>query len=192
MSKSTTLFLVASTLLGSVVGLAFADIEGSKHDFRAQREGEADLCLPCHTAHETTAPAAIPLWNPSADPQQRYVLYGGAAGTLDRGSLMCLSCHDGSTANDTIGGVQWQDTRAQRIVGMGHDLSQDHPVGVAYPQNRAGYKPKAKVESDGVIPLPAGNVGCTSCHDAHSPLNDRYMLVKSNDRSRLCLSCHEK
>ena len=192
MNKHPAVPLVALTVLGSLACLASAEIEGSKHDFRAQREGEADLCLPCHTAHETTAPAAIPLWNPSADPQQRYALYGGQAGTLDRGSLMCLSCHDGSTANDTIGGVQWTETRAQKIVGKGHDLSQDHPVGVDYPGNRKGYRPKEQVESDGAILLPAGKVGCTSCHDAHSPLNDRYMLVKPNDRSRLCLSCHEK
>jgi predicted CXXCH cytochrome family protein len=191
-SRIRAIIAAAGLATAGFTGLALAEIEGSKHDFRLRREGEADLCLPCHTAHPATAPAAIPLWNPSADPRQQYVLYGGTRGTLDEHSLMCLSCHDGSTAKDTIGGVKVERGIGKPIVSRGHDLSKDHPIGVPYPRSAKDYKPKERVVADGAIRLPNDTVGCTSCHNAHSPLQDKYMLVKSNARSALCLSCHTK
>lgn len=192
MGKYISFVVLSFGLTGVFARAVLSEIEGSKHDFRLQREGEADLCLPCHTAHKATAPAAIPLWNPSADPKQQYILYGGQPGTPGEGSLLCLNCHDGSTAKDTIGGVKVEKDIDKRLVGKGHDLSKDHPIGVTYPRNREGYKPREQVETDGAVKLPNGKVECASCHDAHNPLKDRYMLVKSNAGSALCLSCHLK
>ncbi|MBN4058944.1 cytochrome c3 family protein [bacterium AH-315-J04] len=40
--------------------------------------------------------------------------------------------------------------------------------------------------------MPNGRVECTSCHDPHNQSGAPYMLVKSNARSALCLTCHKK
>jgi predicted CXXCH cytochrome family protein len=38
--------------------------------------------------------------------------------------------------------------------------------------------------------LPGGRIQCVTCHDPHNSGRHEGMLVKSNRRSRLCLSCH--
>jgi len=43
---------------------------------------------------------------------------------------------------------------------------------------------------DDRIRLPGGEVSCRSCHSLYSPHEGH--LVIPNDRSRLCLSCHDE
>jgi predicted CXXCH cytochrome family protein len=67
----------------------------------------------------------------------------------------------------------------------------DHPIGVPIPQDRREYRSSAMVAASG-IPLPEGRVECVSCHDPHNQQGLDDLLVKSNRRSALCLTCHLK
>jgi len=101
---------------------------------------------------------------------------------LDPYSRQCMSCHieNGSAIAMKI------DTRG--IVRHSSGKS-NHPVGMAYGQvvgtelyrNRSELKPQ--------IFLPGGKVGCVSCHQGYS--QQHGALVMSNDRSALCLECHD-
>ncbi len=68
----------------------------------------------------------------------------------------------------------------------------DHPIGVSYPAGRRGFRPMAFVQAEGKIRLPQGRIECVSCHDPHNASGAAKMLVMSNRRSALCLSCHIK
>ncbi|NDY41415.1 hypothetical protein G3N55_00925 [Dissulfurirhabdus thermomarina] len=107
---------------------------------------------------------------------------------LDRASAACLTCHDGSISPDTgnvrIGSGIWRH-------GPPPGRSVSHPVGVDYRPGRrraAALRPRAALPA--YIRLPGGRVECLTCHDLYSR-ND-HLLVVSNERSRLCLTCHEK
>ncbi|NOX97089.1 MAG: hypothetical protein GXO98_03305 [Nitrospirae bacterium] len=96
---------------------------------------------------------------------------------LDSFSRECLSCHDGTISKMPSVSVRegiWK-----------HGVSLSHPIGVRYPRDGdfRAYLPKK-------IRLFDGKVGCLSCHDPYA--KERNLLVMSNRRSRLCLSCHNK
>lgn len=150
---------------------------GSAHDFSRGDAHPRDLCLPCHAAH---LPDRGPAWN----------AYTADGMELDRGSLLCMSCHDGVVASDVF--TSSHATRLASQVGasqLGFGGLQGHPVGIDFPTGRATYHPPAAVRQQGV-PLPDGRVQCSSCHDPHNVQRLPGMLVTSNERSRLCLSCH--
>ncbi len=107
-------------------------------------------------------------------------------------SLICLSCHNGTVATSTM------STGHALLSGerFGLDLSddftfRDHPIGVPYPNDPREYHPQSFVEKKG-IPLPDGRLECISCHDPHDQQRIDAMLVMSNRRSALCLTCHKK
>ncbi|MCK6457879.1 MAG: cytochrome c3 family protein [Phycisphaerae bacterium] len=166
---------------------------GSKHDFYGPMAPLAQRCAPCHAQPR---PASVTfLWDPpfergerleSAQPEQR----------IADSTALCLSCHDGTIASEIVGGGD----DASFFASDAHvNPRRDHPVGVPYPPRgraadrlRREYVPIAKLQSEGVIRLPAGRVECVSCHDPHNALGVGDMLVKSDRRSALCLSCHVK
>jgi len=106
---------------------------------------------------------------------------GGSPGGIDAESTSCLSCHDGTVAADGgAAGTHSVDSQA------------GHPIG---PQARS--RPHAG--RDGMQFVSAGSrdarirlfdqaVGCGSCHSVYSKVDK--LLVMSNLKSRLCLSCH--
>ncbi|MBS0196176.1 MAG: hypothetical protein JSR77_05405 [Planctomycetes bacterium] len=112
--------------------------------------------------------------------------FGTTGGTsFDSETKTCVSCHDGTIAKDAGGH------------NLGSELSirgtADHPMGTPYRS-----KP-ASAESDEIRLVPMGaldrrvrlfnkSVGCGSCHSVYSGREN--LLVKSNVRSALCLSCH--
>jgi predicted CXXCH cytochrome family protein len=107
---------------------------------------------------------------------------------------MCLRCHDGTIARDTIGGVaqaQFPNAQHPAFSTASHGAT-DHPVGVKYPQSDRGYRPLIVVRSRGAFSIPDGVIQCASCHDPHNTADHDYMLVVSNERSNLCLTCHNK
>ena len=59
---------VALTIVG---GLAWADIEGSKHDFSDEAWTEGDPCAACHAPDRDEPPEGAPLWNSAADLTRR-------------------------------------------------------------------------------------------------------------------------
>ena len=129
----------------------------------------SEICVFCHTPHHTnTANGLKPLWNRGA--VGTYTAYGTTLGgttiaNVDIGStsLACLSCHDGITTFDnlvnapgkglvTAGGADrgWSfndlgavvsDFMTSSRLNIGQNLSNDHPVSVAYNATVAGLRP---------------------------------------------------
>ncbi len=111
----------------------------------------------------------------------------------------CAACHpDGGT----VPPLWWQ---------IGPDMSNDHPVSMAYPPNYAGWADDFYPAPNAVtgwtdIKLYKGRVECPSCHNPHNPgeivyVDDSYPAVPIKyapflrvtlDGSTLCLTCHKK
>lgn len=106
-----------------------------------------------------------------------------APARLDDESLSCMSCHDGATAVDvgSHSGMSGAPAIGPR----------EHPIGVAYPTSAIGdgeHRLVAPQRLDERIRLFDQAIGCGSCHSIYSGQDN--LLVMSNQRSRLCLSCH--
>ena len=177
-----------------VAGWAWGGLEGSKHDFSNEAWSDGDLCAACHAPHRDTAPKAAPLWDPNADLDRTFGTLGDEDAAPGSGTLMCLRCHDGTIARDTLGGAKrerFTNKQHTALSTASHDRT-DHPVSVRYPDLKKGYRPVTSVISVGTVPLPDGFVECISCHDPHNSSGADHMLVMSNERSALCLTCHRK
>jgi predicted CXXCH cytochrome family protein len=186
---------------------ALAGIANTKHNLSVSGPGpvkattEPQICVFCHTPHNA-APAA-PLWNRN-NPGGVYTPYSSSTSLARPGqpsgaSLLCLSCHDGTTA---LGSVLNRST----AIGMtsatlpagnsdlGTDLSDDHPISFAYTSALAAARGEladpatltGKVKLD-----PGGQMQCTSCHDAHDDSNGKFLVLPTRG-AILCLSCHTK
>ncbi|MBF0285752.1 MAG: hypothetical protein HQL51_14970 [Magnetococcales bacterium] len=125
----------------------------------------------------------------------------------------CLACHSSEAGFLGAGAADF------RIANIGTDLTNDHPVGIAFPQNRVGkdfVDPDVKSSklafydsnSDGkaskmeVRYYSTGSVyrvECASCHDPHGvPKNGSsgtlipmFLRVDNTNSSGLCLTCHD-
>jgi len=163
------------------------------HDFAKLTGRDEDTCSACHVPHVQIG--GEDLSNKGAGDLFKIARQRPALAT-DRytpgpTSMICLTCHNGSVAVSTVGtahamrdgsGGAWSPAFATR----------DHPIGVPYPDRQKGFRMKARVEAAGKIKLPEGRVECISCHDQHEEEGWPHLLVMSNKRSALCLSCHEK
>lgn len=207
---------------------------GSPHNFSDQswnpyvdagRGGQ--ICQPCHTPHNALA-AIIPLWNHDISAAAGYSMYTkeGATTSLqgltapDGTSLLCLSCHDGSVALGSFGGLTgatfigagytWTTSGLPANSGalFGKDLTNDHPIsitmGTSASRPLSGYTSTftsigvygatTKMLStwlDNASTPGVGKVQCTSCHGPHSN-GTGYQLKQSNQGSAICISCHKK
>ena len=183
--------VVTVTILG---GWALGGIEGSKHDFSNEAWSGGNPCSVCHAAQSEEPAAEAPLWDENADLNRTFgtpLIQSKRAGT---GTTICLRCHDGTIARDTIAGAQRERFVNKENPGLftaGHDKS-EHPVGVDYPQHDKAYRPVISVIAKGTVSLPGGKVECVSCHDPHDMTGLDHMLVAGNARSNLCLTCHRK
>lgn len=169
-----------------------AGIEGSKHDFSHADWSKDNACGACHSPHRESPPKAAPLWDQDADLSRTF---GTPISQLaGQGTLICLRCHDGTVARDTLSAVAGDNKRRihrSSLFDLGHGNG-DHPVGIRYPSIDKGFHPTNKVIAGGAVVLPDGKVECISCHDPHNTSGEKYMLVTSNKRSALCLTCHKK
>jgi len=132
-------------------------------------------------------------------------------------TLACLSCHDGVSAMNSVinapgsGLVNPVDGTligtpndgrtmydfAFLAVGLGGDLTDDHPLSIEYIPGRASLKPLDTILTNSFGAnkisdlLRNGKVECVSCHDPHGTGNPRYLRT-NNTQSALCLNCHDK
>jgi len=188
--------MVVSLVLGLTILAALGDdgIQGSKHNFSKQEWSGGDACAACHGT-ETEPPKAAPLWDANADLNRTFGVSLARTKQAGLGSTMCLRCHDGTIARDTVAAANQKSRFSNQdhpgLFGAGHGTS-EHPVGVEYPRVDEDFRPAAIVISEGAVTLPGGKVECISCHDPHAMSGQPYMLVKSNAKSALCLTCHQK
>jgi predicted CXXCH cytochrome family protein len=139
------------------------------------------LCADCHDAKAGTgsshaAAGAMPA-HLASDPEGSLT-----TGMIDRESASCLSCHDGAAASD-----KGAPTPEPHSI----DAEESHPIGLAFrvPRDPAERDRLVSPRSlDDRIRLFNQTVGCGSCHSAYSRADK--LLVMSNLKSRLCLSCH--
>jgi predicted CXXCH cytochrome family protein len=190
----------------------FAVITGSAHDFSGYGWSGGEICAPCHTPHNAITPQLVPLWNhtSAAGPWSQYVDTG--TGTLDATvnqpagvSRACLSCHDGSVALDSFGGVVGSVMigTINANADFGTDLTNDHPISFTYNT--------ALATADGELHDPvtansglggtiqndmlfSDSLECASCHDVHNTaaVAGTPLLRITNAASALCLTCHDK
>jgi len=163
---------------------------------------ESEICIFCHTPHNSLP--SSPLWNKD-DPGYTYTLYHSSTiqavpGQPDGSSILCLSCHDGTTALgnvlsrmadiDFAGGITSIPTGK---TNMTTDLADDHPISFDYTTGLAAADGQMK-DPTAILPpvaLENGRMQCTSCHDPHRNLTNDFLLVTSQ-YSELCFSCHNR
>ncbi len=163
---------------------------GSKHDFTEGGQDGRNMCLPCHTPHVTEPP--VPRLDRRASFVQPLRPFRTGKVELDGWSLLCLGCHDGTTAPDVYTTAH-ATTVADQLgnARLGTTGLRSHPVGILYPPPSKDFNPRSVVEAAG-LPLPGGRIQCGTCHDAHNTYDYAGMLKVSNERSRLCLTCHRR
>ena len=183
-------------------------IINSVHNLSATGPGEvratteSEICIFCHTPHNSLP--SSPLWN-KEDPGYAYILYHSSTaeavpGQPDGASILCLSCHDGTTALGSVlsrstdigfsGGVT---TLPPGRSNFSTDLTNDHPVSFDYTTGLAAADGQLK-DPTAIIPpvsLHNGRMQCTSCHDPHRNLTNDFLLL-TNQNSELCFSCHNR
>lgn len=177
------------------VNLAASGVIGSKHDFSARTGRVSDACGACHVPHlQAVKPTQrdgnqsllelFRIGNQRDVPQP-------SRGAPGASSLICLSCHNGTVASSTIGTAHAMVAAHRDGFVLGDFAVRDHPIGISYPSTAKGYHPVARVRNLG-LRLPDDRVECISCHDPHNARGIPKMLAMSNQRSALCLACHDK
>lgn len=217
--KKTLVAAVALAFVLLSAGAALAAITGSPHDMRTHITGEAqgydEVCVYCHTPHSSAMTAQ--LWNRTNGTLLAFTPYTSSTldatvdGTLGAGSLLCMSCHDGTLAVDSLynapkygnsannisGGVALNGSKM--IVGSAKfdaDMTNDHPIGFTYPADGVdvGLVLIGTVQGSTYVRLTGASedqLECASCHDAHNTTYPPF-LRSTNQGSQLCLRCHIK
>lgn len=216
-SKHTCRFLIAigaSALFSSQASAG--TITGSAHDFTSKAWSGGRICVACHTPHKSdTSVAAAPLWNHS-NSSASYTLYSSptlkATITQPGGSSkLCLSCHDGTVAVNSFGGVTGT-TMISAANNLGTNLKSSHPIGFTYNTTLAtsngslhdpttknvtiGSGTQTKTGSINSVLLYGGQMECGSCHDVHNTFTvggaGTGLVKVDQSGSKICLSCHNK
>ena len=156
-------------------------------------------CKYCHVIENESSDSKDLVWQESLN--NNYIPYSSS--TLDANvaqplgsSKLCLSCHDGTYAFDDAG-----NHAINSYQKLGADLRGSHPVSFKYDSflsmKDIGLRDPSSspsglggtIHSDMLI---NGKLECISCHDIHGMTGIKNYLVKSNYKSNLCLTCHDK
>lgn len=212
--------VAAIVFLTIAVTCAFGEILGSKHDFSAHGWSKGQVCLVCHTPHNANqGVSSAPLWNHKITGETNFTLYDSESMDQVTGqpkgiSRLCLSCHDGTVALDSIGSKIGTTKILPGQQGyIGTDLSDDHPISITwthqtiipyeydeqcfYCHDSIGENPEKFrlpfYSYDGGVNY---NVECSSCHDPHNKGDGTqgpdYMLRTKIGNSFLCTQCHKR
>lgn len=205
-SRIAALLLLTGALLLAVAP-AHAVLATTKHNLSVSGPGtvratsETQTCVFCHAPHNASPNA--PLWN-RRNPGSSYTPYSSSTALANAGqptgsSLTCLSCHDGTIAlGEVLSRAKAIDMAGGATMPIGNsnlgtDLSDDHPVSIAYTSLLAAAHDGELADPStltGKVKLDAsGQLQCTSCHDPHDDSNGKF-LVMSNQSSALCQACH--
>ena len=195
------------TAVAGLAATASGQIVGSAHDFSSMAWSGGEICKPCHTPH--FAISGLPrLWNHTLT-TANYTLHEGtgtAEDDFDVQSRLCLSCHDGTVALDSFGGMTGSSFISPGK-NLGTDLTDDHPVGsqAEYPPDPAPSWWSGAYRDSSTFPSQvrlkdwvntSGDVrkvvSCQTCHNPHNRGNYNAMTQISNSASALCLTCHIK
>ncbi len=232
------LLVVVAVMAVMTAGVAMAAISGTAHDLSDQGASPTtEICVFCHTPHGTNVGQG-PIWNRSTANADPYVMYDIVSSNTDSNpsgisasSKACMTCHDGATALNALMNNPGLANAAVTPSGdlslsngniggaSGRDLSNDHPIAVAYDgagatsaDNKASLNPLTDINAayvtvkiystDGVTGSVRGAtnnatlIQCESCHDVHGA-DSAFGVVPSflrvwNSDSALCLTCHDK
>ena len=210
MKNFSKLAITAAMLVSGSAFAATTTISGTGHDLSQSGSGGAStgdngqMCVYCHTPHGGAT--STPLWNRNAYAKNDYTLYTSPTIDMTIGqpgadSLICLGCHDGITAMDSIvnepnKGWSTATTRTMSSTVSGYigvDLKSEHPVGVTYDTTTDGdqaFKALNTATANGVT-FYSTKVECASCHQVHTYDNMPFLRT-TNDNSNLCFACHNK
>lgn len=158
------------------------DVHGTRPGLIRSALHGKELCLACHTAafFNGMKDAGVSLQQSGhAIPD---MAQEDKSTDIDALSLQCMGCHSGQT---DAGGIR---VGRNGIVRHASGAA-NHPIGVPYPslsRNRE-FRPKSMLPK--AIWLPDGKLSCVSCHQPYK--KEHGQLVMPNDKSSLCLQCHE-
>ena len=158
------------------------------------------VCLPCHTPHNALLYGSDNvLWNHAAT-GETFVMYYSTTGQPEGPSKLCLGCHDGVTAVDNYGGNGGTGKVITGAAALDADLSNDHPIGIAYPTTRPSEYNDPSTFAPGINNGPGvrlveinsvDRVECTSCHEPHNNGLGTFLRAPLQE-SYICLQCHIK
>jgi predicted CXXCH cytochrome family protein len=222
--KKVLSVLVAAALVTMATSAMALTIVNTKHDLSVGVSGYSasnttQVCVFCHTPHNATQTRA--LWNRNAGAVTSFSLYtsganienatwyiGGSKTTLPATSpsMLCLSCHDGSTTMNNISrppaGIAPNNAVAISSGGanLGSALTNDHPISINYAAFVTGLTGTLVAQtgnnvvaaSTKLLPLANGvSLECNTCHNVHDN-NYKPFLRDTMDKSALCTACHIK
>ncbi|MCK4659618.1 MAG: cytochrome C [Phycisphaerae bacterium] len=203
--------VLATTAFGQIIPgdpgtYPSVSIAGSPHNlnnFPGVERADGQICIFCHTPHNALlAGEANVLWN-HAETGETFTMYSSTADQPEGSSKMCLSCHDGVTALDSYGGTTTGGTTpltAGLSTNVGTDLSDDHPICIAYPTSDPANYNDPGTFAPGINSGPGvrlvqinsvDRVECASCHNVHNNGLGDFLHVPIQE-SYLCLQCHNK
>lgn len=196
--------IISMVPISAIAATPGAGIVGTDHDFSSETWTDKDqICVVCHTPHGAdTSVTAAPLWNHDVTTKV-FTVYSSdtlnaTVGQPDGVSKLCLSCHDGTVAEDAYGGRVGSDFMTGDHAVGADELNNDHPVSFTYDTALAtadGQLTDPGVDGSGITPMElfGGKLECASCHDPHNVETlDGDFLRETRTQSKICLTCHTK
>ena len=229
--KKVLSLVVAAALVTVATSAMAVTVVNTKHDLSQtggaggyNANNTTQVCVFCHTPHNAVANRA--LWN-RIGAQSSFSLYTSGANiealnwyvgsnktTLPANSpsILCLSCHDGSTTMNSISrppaGVAPSNNVAITSVGtnLGTNLTNDHPISFNYIATQTAIPTTlvaATAQGNGMgvlntttsqqYPLANGvSIECNTCHNVHDNTTFKPFLRDTMAKSALCTGCHLK
>lgn len=150
---------------------------------KSTKRGEA-LCLECHDRNffeRMVDRGASMTTSGHLDARRSTTPTTPTPPPIDTFSLQCMGCH-----NEMQGSNQVR-IESGLLRHFGNPLS--HPIGGLYQSflRTGGYRAPQLLPKE--IMLPDGKISCLSCHQGYSEKHGK--LVVGNERSALCLHCHD-
>jgi predicted CXXCH cytochrome family protein len=214
--KKLVVLIVAIFL---VTGMAFAGVDGTKHDIPgyvgntfsgAATVATAEICVYCHTPHSANTLVDTLLWNRTFGTQaDAFAIYSSATSTAMNGvtdlstvAKLCLSCHDGSTAvyvtgNPANSGMVTAVNAVGNVNATGNIIGNGILTKDMSNDHPIGFDYATVQGVDGglrapatmTLPLQSGIMDCSTCHNVHDDTFSPFLRM-DNAASAMCIHCH--